>query len=134
MMDGRSGIRSAPTWPLASRRAAGEKTLNASGVNATGVLRPLMDRLFGSDGSCTGCGQKIPASEMVYRVHATGTYTYHIKCFVCVTCRQPLQPGDRYGMVNGSLVCEQDYPKMTAASTKGQAHVPLPARTSHKVC
>ncbi|KAK7095282.1 LIM domain transcription factor LMO4.1-like [Littorina saxatilis] len=84
-------------------------------------------RLFGSGGSCMGCGQNIPASEMVYRAQGN---VYHIKCFVCVSCRHPLQPGDRYGLLNGSLVCEQDYPKMA----KGQGHVPLPARTTHKVC
>ncbi|XP_076454711.1 LIM domain transcription factor LMO4.1-like isoform X2 [Babylonia areolata] len=94
-------------------------------------------RLFGSDGNCMGCGQKIPASEMVFRVQATA---YHIKCFVCVTCRQPLQPGDRYGLVNGSLVCEHDFPKMAKGQGGGGGgagaggHVPLPARTSHKVC
>ena len=63
---------------------------------------------------------------MVYRAQGS---VYHIKCFVCVTCRHPLQPGDRYGLINGSLVCEQDYPKLA----KGQGQVPLPARTTHKV-
>ena len=73
-----------------------------------------------------GCSQSIPSSDMVYRAQGS---VYHIKCFVCVTCRHPLQPGDRYGLINGSLVCEQDYPKLA----KGQGQVPLPARTTHKV-
>ncbi|XP_076436175.1 LIM domain transcription factor LMO4.1-like [Babylonia areolata] len=87
-------------------------------------------RLFGSEGSCSACRQKIPPSELVFRVQPNTVF--HLKCFVCVTCRTPLQPGDRYGLVNGSLVCEQDYPKV--AKGQGQGHVPLPARTSHKVC
>ncbi|KAK7495806.1 hypothetical protein BaRGS_00013026, partial [Batillaria attramentaria] len=81
-------------------------------------------RLFGSGGSCMGCGQNIPANELVMRAQS---HVYHLKCFTCVTCRSPLVPGDRYGLVNGSLVCEQDYPKVI------KGHIPLPARTAHKV-
>ncbi|GFS08558.1 LIM domain transcription factor LMO4.2 [Elysia marginata] len=81
------------------------------------------DRLFGSSGSCYGCGQPIPASELVMRAQ---TSVYHLKCFTCCTCHSPLNTGDRYGIVQGSLVCEQDYPKVV----KGLA--PLPNRTSHK--
>ena len=90
------------------------------------VPRACAGRLFGSGGTCMGCSQSIPSSDMVYRAQGS---VYHIKCFVCVTCRHPLQPGDRYGLINGSLVCEQDYPKLA----KGQGQVPLPARTTHKV-
>lgn len=82
-------------------------------------------RLFGSGGSCFGCGQPIPASELVMRAQ---TSVYHLKCFTCCTCHSPLNTGDRYGIVQGSLVCEQDFPKVV----KGIA--PLPNRTAHKVC
>ncbi|KAK3728277.1 hypothetical protein RRG08_060064 [Elysia crispata] len=80
-------------------------------------------RLFGSGGSCYGCGQPIPASEMVMRAQ---TSVYHLKCFTCCTCHSPLNTGDRYGIVQGSLVCEQDFPKVVKGLT------PLPNRTSHK--
>ncbi|XP_025113034.1 LIM domain transcription factor LMO4-A-like isoform X2 [Pomacea canaliculata] len=82
-------------------------------------------RLFGAVGSCMACGQNIPANEMVMRAQS---HVYHVKCFTCVTCRSPLVPGDRFGLVNGSLVCEQDYPKVV------KGHTALPARTTHKVC
>lgn len=72
-----------------------------------------------------GCGQNIPANELVMRAQNN---VYHLKCFTCCTCRSPLVPGDRYGVVNGSLVCEQDYPKVV------KGHIPLPGRTAHKVC
>ncbi|RUS79694.1 hypothetical protein EGW08_012548 [Elysia chlorotica] len=81
--------------------------------------------LFGSGGSCYGCGQPIPASEMVMRAQ---TSVYHLKCFTCCTCHSPLTTGDRYGIVQGSLVCEQDFPKVVKGLT------PLPNRTSHKSC
>ena len=37
---------------------------------------------------------------------------YHLKCFTCVSCHNQLVPGDRFGLINGSLFCEQDYPKV----------------------
>ncbi|KAK3594726.1 hypothetical protein CHS0354_001552 [Potamilus streckersoni] len=81
-------------------------------------------RLFGSNGSCVSCGQSIPASELVMRSQGN---VYHVKCFVCVTCHNQLTPGDRYGVVNGSILCEQDYPKVL----KGQQT--LNGRPSPKV-
>ncbi|KAL3872468.1 hypothetical protein ACJMK2_040392 [Sinanodonta woodiana] len=81
-------------------------------------------RLFGSNGSCASCGQSIPASELVMRSQGN---VYHVKCFVCVTCHNQLTPGDRYGVVNGSILCEQDYPKVL----KGQQT--LNGRPSPKV-
>ncbi|KAK6978651.1 LIM domain transcription factor LMO4, partial [Biomphalaria glabrata] len=80
-------------------------------------------RLFGSGGSCSACCQPIPASELVMRAQ---TNVYHLKCFTCCTCHTPLNTGDRYGIVQGSLVCEQDFPKVVRGLT------PLPNRTTHK--
>ncbi|KAI8741758.1 LIM domain transcription factor LMO4, partial [Biomphalaria glabrata] len=80
--------------------------------------------LFGSGGSCSACCQPIPASELVMRAQ---TNVYHLKCFTCCTCHTPLNTGDRYGIVQGSLVCEQDFPKVVRGLT------PLPNRTTHKV-
>ncbi|XP_035210817.1 LIM domain transcription factor LMO4-like [Stegodyphus dumicola] len=66
-------------------------------------------RLFGSGGACSGCGQMIPASEFVMRTQGN---VYHLKCFTCVKCHNQLVPGDRYNLVNGSVLCEQDCIKM----------------------
>ncbi|XP_052223059.1 LIM domain transcription factor LMO4.1-like [Dreissena polymorpha] len=62
-------------------------------------------RLFGNGGSCGSCGQTISAGELVMK---TGHSVYHVKCFTCVTCRHQLVTGDRYSIVNGALLCEQD--------------------------
>jgi hypothetical protein len=84
-------------------------------------------RLFGSSGACSACGQGIPANELVMRVGgagptgpAAGAQTpanaagavYHVKCFACTKCQTQLMPGDRYALIGGSLLCEQDCHKM----------------------
>lgn len=33
---------------------------------------------------------------------------YHLKCFACAKCHNQLVPGDRYNVINGNLLCEQD--------------------------
>lgn len=66
-------------------------------------------RLFGTSGSCSACGQMIPASEFVMRAQNN---VYHLKCFACVKCHNQLVPGDRYNLVNGNVLCEQDCMKM----------------------
>ncbi|EFX88710.1 hypothetical protein DAPPUDRAFT_6311, partial [Daphnia pulex] len=63
-------------------------------------------RLFGSSGACSACGQGIPANELVMRVGGAGVY--HVKCFACTKCQTQLMPGDRYALIGGSLLCEQD--------------------------
>ena len=81
-------------------------------------------RLFGSSGTCSACGQSIPASEFVMRAQ---TNVYHLNCFTCVACNSRLVPGDRYSLFNGSLICEHDYPKVL------KGHTQIPLRASHKV-
>ncbi|XP_060070075.1 LIM domain transcription factor LMO4.1-like isoform X1 [Ylistrum balloti] len=81
-------------------------------------------RLFGSSGSCSACGQSIPASEFVMKAQGN---VYHVKCFKCVTCHNQLSTGDRFSIFNGGLLCEQDYPKVM------KGHVMGSARGSHKV-
>lgn len=81
-------------------------------------------RMFGSGGTCSSCGQNIPATELVMRVQGN---VYHIKCFTCVTCHHQLNPGERFSLVNGSLLCEQDYPKVL------RGHTQVPARSTHKM-
>jgi len=73
-------------------------------------------RMFGSSGTCTACSQSIPASEFVMRAQGN---VYHLNCFTCVTCSSRLVPGDRYSLINGSLVCEHDYPRVLQGKTGG---------------
>jgi hypothetical protein len=58
----------------------------------------------------------------------TQARVYHVNCFTCVACHNRLVPGDRYGIVDGSLICEQDYPKVA------RGHTQVPLRSSHRVC
>ncbi|EEC14029.1 lim-only, putative [Ixodes scapularis] len=69
--------------------------------------------LFGTSGACSGCGQMIPANDYVMRAAQN---VYHVKCFACVKCHSQLVPGDRYNLVNGSVLCEQDCLKMLKGS------------------
>jgi len=67
--------------------------------------------MFGSSGSCAACRQPIPASQLVMRARQDA---YHVDCFTCAVCGVRLVPGDRFAVVSGSLVCENDYPKIYA--------------------
>ena len=71
--------------------------------------RLLCFRLFGTSAACSGCGQMIPASDYVMRAQGN---VYHLKCFACVKCHNQLVAGDRFNLVNGSVLCEQDCIKM----------------------
>lgn len=91
-------------------------------------------RLFGNSGACSACGQTIPASEFVMRTGGSAgsmgaaggphnqppqqpPHVFHLKCFACSKCGAHLVPGDRYYMLAGSLVCEQDWHKLLKGST-----------------
>ena len=87
-----------------------------------GVIR--FSYFFRMIGSCGSCGQTIAANELVMK---SQTSVYHVKCFACVTCHSQLVPGDRYSVVNGSILCEQDYPKVI------KGHTSLPTRTTQKI-
>ncbi|KRT80453.1 LIM domain containing protein [Oryctes borbonicus] len=80
-------------------------------------------RLFGNSGACSACGQTIPASEFVMRSGGPSPqqpgaplHVFHLKCFACSKCGAHLVPGDRYYMLAGSLVCEQDWHKLLKSS------------------
>lgn len=79
-------------------------------------------RIFGNSGACSACHQAIPASEFVMRcgdsIPQAGNppQVFHLKCFQCSKCGAHLMPGDRYNMVCGSLVCEQDWSKLLKTS------------------
>ena len=63
-------------------------------------------RYYGT--KCTGCGQGIPANELVMR--AVGN-VYHLPCFVCAVCGHQLQKGDQYVFKDGQLFCRLDFEK-----------------------
>ncbi|XP_073987488.1 uncharacterized protein isoform X2 [Rhodnius prolixus] len=100
-------------------------------------------RLFGSTGACSACGQTIPASEFVMRASSGAGgpqhHVFHLKCFACSKCGAQLVPGDRYYLLGGSLVCEQDWHKLvkasggTGAGQSGAAPSPAPGVRKGKV-
>ncbi|XP_055376436.1 LIM/homeobox protein Lhx9 [Condylostylus longicornis] len=84
--------------------------------------------MFGCSGTCSGCGQTIPPNELVAKAVSplnqqttnldnqkssqSNLLVFHLKCFLCTKCGAHLRPGDRYTMLAGSLVCEQDWHKI----------------------
>ncbi|XP_033104217.1 LIM domain transcription factor LMO4-like isoform X1 [Anneissia japonica] len=85
-------------------------------------------KLFGNSGACAACCQQIPANELVMRAQSKA---YHVKCFICSTCHIPLNPGDRYTMVNGSPVCESDHSKLYKSTN--MANMSKGVRAGNKV-
>ncbi|KAF7389022.1 hypothetical protein HZH66_010159 [Vespula vulgaris] len=75
-------------------------------------------KIFGSSGACAGCGNPIPANEMVMR---TGGSVFHLKCFTCSKCGGQLVSGDRYYLLSGSPVCETDWHKILKSSSVAAA-------------
>lgn len=73
-------------------------------------------RMFGNSGACSACGQVIPANEFVMKTQGNA---YHLKCFACVKCHSQLNPGDRYNLVNGNVLCEQDCLKILKVGSTG---------------
>jgi len=71
--------------------------------------------LFGFSGTCRACQHQIPPNEFVMKT-PDGAAVYHVTCFACVKCHGRLVPGDRYGIVNGDLVCEIDYIRATLSN------------------
>ena len=45
-----------------------------------------------------------------------GHQVFHLKCFTCSKCGAQLVPGDRYYLLAGSLICEQDWHKLLKGS------------------
>ncbi|RZF47118.1 hypothetical protein LSTR_LSTR005196 [Laodelphax striatellus] len=82
------------------------------------------DRLFGR--KCLGCGDQVPAEELVMRVgpgytnhhqpsagpdYGRHEAVFHVRCFVCVVCGGRLQKGDQFVVKQGQLFCRADYEK-----------------------
>ena len=68
---------------------------------------PTPIRIFGQPGSCNSCKQSIPAHDYVMKT--SQGCVYHVNCFFCVTCGRTLLPGEKYGVYEGNLFCENDY-------------------------
>ncbi|KAI5702063.1 hypothetical protein M8J76_004551 [Diaphorina citri] len=64
------------------------------------------DRLYGV--KCARCGDRLLPHEMVMRAQS---HVYHLPCFVCVICCQPLQKGEQFILRSGQLFCRQDFEK-----------------------
>ncbi|KAL4219219.1 hypothetical protein ACF0H5_021801 [Mactra antiquata] len=61
---------------------------------------------------CSACLQHIiPPNQLVMRAL---DHVYHIHCFACVACGQPLQKGDEFVVKHGQLFCRMDFEKEMA--------------------
>lgn len=71
--------------------------------------RHIPCRLFGV--KCGRCGEPLGARELVMR--AGPSHVYHVGCFACVACMQPLQKGQQYVVRagGGQLFCRTDFEK-----------------------
>lgn len=63
-------------------------------------------RMYGT--KCNGCSEKINSDELVMRVQ---DYVYHVQCFMCCSCQQPLQKGEQFALRGGQLYCRADLEK-----------------------
>nr|CAH7745481.1 unnamed protein product [Callosobruchus chinensis] len=64
------------------------------------------DRIFGI--KCSRCGDRLLPHELVMRAQQ---HVYHLQCFACVVCRQPLQKGEQFVLRAGQLFCRPDFEK-----------------------
>ncbi|XP_069672578.1 LIM homeobox transcription factor 1-beta-like isoform X1 [Periplaneta americana] len=74
--------------------------------NAKLYCKADYDRKFGV--KCSRCGDRLLPHEMVMRAQA---HVFHLQCFVCVVCCQPLQKGEQFVLRSGQLFCRQDFEK-----------------------
>ncbi|KAM9307131.1 LIM/homeobox protein LMX-1.2-like [Pholidichthys leucotaenia] len=61
-------------------------------------------RLFAA--KCSGCMEKIAATEFVMRALDS---VYHLSCFCCCVCERQLCKGDEFVLKEGQLLCKSDY-------------------------
>ncbi|CRL06681.1 CLUMA_CG019478, isoform A [Clunio marinus] len=64
-------------------------------------------RIYGT--KCYRCCEKINPDELVMRVQEN--YVYHVNCFICCSCNQPLQKGEQFAIRGGQLICQMDLEK-----------------------
>ncbi|CAF0725803.1 unnamed protein product [Didymodactylos carnosus] len=55
---------------------------------------------------CSRCRTLIRPNELIMRAKQ---YIYHLECFSCVSCNQPLHPGDEFGLKDDELFCRVHY-------------------------
>ncbi|XP_055377120.1 LIM homeobox transcription factor 1-beta [Condylostylus longicornis] len=58
---------------------------------------------------CTRCCGRILPNDMVMRPNLH--YIFHLQCFTCCICCQPLQKGEQFLMRGGQLICRHDFEK-----------------------
>lgn len=63
-------------------------------------------RIFGV--KCNRCGDRLLPHDIVMRAK---NYVYHVQCFTCCLCCQPLQKGDQYALRSGQIICKHDFEK-----------------------
>jgi LIM homeobox transcription factor 1 len=39
------------------------------------------------------------------------SFVYHVNCFICCNCNQPLQKGEQFAFRGGQLLCQADFEK-----------------------
>ncbi|WAR31563.1 LMX1A-like protein [Mya arenaria] len=63
---------------------------------------------------CSACMQQIcPPNQLVMRAH---DHVFHVHCFRCMACGQPLQKGDEFAVRHGQILCRIDFEKEMAFS------------------
>lgn len=70
------------------------------------VNMKFLCRIFGV--KCSRCGDRLLPHEMVMRAQQ---HVFHLSCFVCFLCCQPLQKGEQFVLRGGQLFCRQDFEK-----------------------
>jgi len=70
---------------------------------------------------CSRCGDRLLPRAEVMRVQS---HVFHLQCFVCVVCCQPLVKGAEFVLRGGQLFCKQEFEKelymMQQASPSGK--------------
>ncbi|GLH07749.1 Protein apterous [Gryllus bimaculatus] len=89
--------------------------------NAKLYCKADYDRKFGA--KCSRCGDRVLAQELVMRAQGL---VFHLQCFACVVCCQPLQKGDQFVVHAGQLFCRPDFENklyMLQASPAGEPNL-----------
>lgn len=63
------------------------------------------ERIFGA--KCARCMEKISCSDLVMR--PVSGLVFHVECFACCMCGQPLPRGAHYILRQGQPICRRDF-------------------------
>uniref|UniRef100_A0A6P7GV40 LIM homeobox transcription factor 1-alpha-like n=1 Tax=Diabrotica virgifera virgifera TaxID=50390 RepID=A0A6P7GV40_DIAVI len=108
------------TAPLITRIIGSQKTFSVFAARSVVAqlptlpdLRPVQAfratdgvKIFGV--KCSRCGDRLLPHEMVMRAQQ---HVFHLPCFACVACGQPLQKGEQFVLRAGQLFCRGDFEK-----------------------